>query len=133
MRQNGVVIKLLDKGRAEVVVQRETACGGHCAACEACVYENRLVIEADNAICARPGERVILESETGRIVGAALLVYMLPLALFFVCLAVGTAFALTQGICVLLSLLGAVAGGVLAVVLGRRHREITFRITAYDR
>lgn len=133
MRQNGVVTRLLDKGRAEVSVARGTACGGHCAACDACVYESRLLVEAENAICAQPGERVILESETRRVLGAAVLVYLTPLALFFLGYAIGAALDLKQGLCIGLSLLGAVAGSGLAVLLGRRRKAIDFRITAYER
>lgn len=133
MTQNGTVTKLLDRGRAQVAVQRQTACGGHCAACEACVFDSRLVVEADNAICAQPGERVVLESETKRVLGAAMLVYMLPVALFFLGYVIGAACSLSQGLCIALSLVGAAAGGGLAVFFGRRRREITFRITGYDR
>lgn len=133
MTQNGVVTKLLDKGRALVAVERTTACGGNCGGCEACVFDTRLLVEADNAICAKPGEQVVLESETKRVLGAALLVYMLPVALFFLGYAVGAALSLTQGLCVLTSLIGAAAGGGLVVFFGRRREEISFRITGYSR
>lgn len=133
MTQNGVVTGLLDQGRALVSVERSTACGGNCGGCEACVFDSKLLVEAENAICARPGERVVLESETKRVLGAALLVYMLPVALFFIGYAVGAALALTQGLCVLTSLLGAAAGGALVVFFGRRRDKISFRITGYSR
>ena len=133
MTQNGTVTKLLDKGRAMVAVERSTACGGHCGGCEACVFDSCLTVEADNAICARPGERVVLESETKRVLGAALLVYMLPVALFFLGFGVGAALGLSQGLCVVTSLLGAAVGAALAVFFGRRREEITFRITGYSR
>lgn len=133
MKQNGTVTRLLDKGRAMVAVERSTACGGHCGGCEACVFDARLMVEAENAIYARPGERVVLESETGRIMGAALLVYMLPVALLFLGLGIGAALGLSQGLCVVTSLAGMVLGGALAVLIGRRRRAITFRITGYSR
>jgi len=133
MTQNGVVTKLLDRGRAMVAVERTTACGGNCGGCEACVFDARLFVEAENAICAKPGEQVVLESETKRVLGAAALVYLLPVAMFFLGYAVGAALSLTQGLCALTSLLGAAAGGGLAVLLGRRREEITFRITGYSR
>lgn len=133
MTQNGIVTKLLDRGRAQVSVERGTACGGHCDGCETCVYAARLLVDAENAVHAVPGDRVILESGTRTILGAALLVYMLPLALFFIGYGVGAACGLGQGLCILLSLAGAVLGGGLTVLLGRRKGEITFRIIGFDR
>ena len=133
MTQNGTVTRLLDNGRAMVAVERSTACGGNCGGCEACVFDSRLMVEAENAVCARPGERVVLESETKRVMGAVLLVYMLPVALFFLGLALGAGFGLSQGLCVVISLLGAAVGAALAVFIGRRRKEITFRITGYSR
>lgn len=133
MTQNGTVTKLLDNGRAAVAVERSTACGGNCGGCEACVFDSHLFVEAENAICAKPGERVVLESETKHVLGAVLLVYMLPVALFFAGLGLGVALSLSQGLCVVLSLAGAALGGALAVLIGRRRKEITFRITGYSR
>ncbi|MCD8322826.1 MAG: SoxR reducing system RseC family protein [Oscillospiraceae bacterium] len=133
MTQNGVVTKLLERGRAEVAVERGTACGGHCGSCEACIYANRLVVPADNLVYAKPGDRVVLESSTGGIMGAAALIYLMPLVFFFAGYAVGAGLGLAQGGCVAASVAGLVLGGGLAVLLGRRRKEITFRITGYCR
>lgn len=133
MTQNGVITKLLDRGRALVAVERSTACGGNCGGCEACVFDSRLLVEAENIICAKPGEKVVIESETGRVLGAAALVYLLPVALFFTGYAVGAAIGLSQGLCVVTSLLGLVVGGALVVFFGRRRREISFRVVGYAR
>ena len=133
MTQNGVVTKLLDNGRAEVAVERGTACGGHCDGCETCIYASTLRIAAENDVYARPGDRVILESGTGGVIGAAMLVYLVPVLMFFVGYAVGAAAGLGQGMCVVTSLAGAAAGGAVAVLIGRRRREIVFRITGFQR
>ena len=133
MTQNGVVTKLLDRGRAEVSVERGTACGGHCDGCETCIYASRLLVNAENAVFAKPGDRVVLESGTGGVIGAAMLVYMLPLALFFAGYAAGAAFGLGEGPCIAASLGGAVLGGGLMVLIGRKKREIRFRITGFQR
>ena len=133
MTQNGVVTKLLDGGMAEVAVERGTACGGHCESCEACVYASRLVVAAENRIYAAPGERVVLESETKRIMGAAALVYLLPVALLFAGYAIAAAGGLKEGTCILASIIGMAIGGIAAVVFGRRSKKISFRITGYTR
>ena len=133
MTQNGVVTRLLDRGRAEVSVERGTACGGHCDGCETCVYATRLIIDAENPVYARPGDRVILEGSSGGIMGAALLVYMLPVVLLFAGYAVGAACGLGQGLCAMMSLLGLAVGGGLAVFFGRRKKDIDFRIIGFQR
>lgn len=133
MTQSGVVTKLLDDGRAEVSVERGTACGGHCDGCETCIYDTTLRIPAVNSIHARVGDRVILESGTGSVVGAAMLVYLLPILLFFAGYGVGAAVSLTQGQCILTSLAGLLIGAVLVVGIGRRHKEIVFRIVGFER
>jgi positive regulator of sigma E activity len=133
MTQNGVVTKLLDKDRAEVAVERGTACGGNCGGCEACVYANRLVVPADNLVYAKPGDRVVLESRTSSIMGATALIYLLPLAFFFAGYGVSAACGLSQGLCVVGSLLGLALGAGVAVLLGRRRKEIAFQITGYSR
>ena len=133
MTQSGVVTKLLDNGRAEVSVERGTACGGSCDGCETCIYETTLRISAVNDLHARPGDRVILESGTGSVMGAAVLVYLVPILLFFAGYGVGAAFGLAQGPCILTSLAGLVIGAMLVVVIGRRRREIVFRIVGFQR
>ncbi len=133
MTQNGVVTKLLDGGRAEVAVERGTACGGCGGGCETCVYASRLTVDAENAVFARPGDRVVLESASGGVLGAALLVYMLPVATFFAGYAVGAALRLAQGPCVLTSLAGLAVGVVLTAVIGRRRQAPRFRITGFQR
>ena len=131
MTQNGVVTKLLDKGRAEVAVKRGTACGGHCDGCETCIYASTLLISAENTVYAKPGDRVVLESGTGTVLGAAMIVYMLPLAMLFAGYAAAAACGLAQGMCAAAGIIGAAVGAGIAVLLGRRRREIVFRITGF--
>ncbi len=134
MTQNGVVTRLLPGGKAEVSVERGTACGGNCSGgCEACVYASRILIQAENSVYAAPGDRVLLESRTSSILGATFLVYMVPLVFFFVGLAVALGTGLGQGLCAVISILCATAGTGVAVLVGRRKKEIQFRITGYER
>ena len=133
MTQSGVVTKLLGDGRAEVSVERGTACGGHCEGCETCIYDTTLRISAVNDVHACPGDRVILESGTGSVMGAAMLVYLVPVLLFFAGYAVGAAAGLSQGPCILTSLAGLLIGALLAVMIGRRCRGIVFRIVGFQR
>ena len=64
MTQEAVVTKNLSKGMAEIVVVRQSACGGNCAGCKGCAEKNELRVQAYNPIDAKPGQRVIVESST---------------------------------------------------------------------
>lgn len=134
MTQSGVVTKILSNGKAEVSVERGTACGGNCSGgCEACVYANRIFVQADNLVYASVGDRVILESRTSTIMGATLLIYMLPLVFFFVGLAAASVSGCGQGFVAVISIGCAVLGAIVAVLVGRKKKDIRFRITGYER
>ena len=107
MTQQGTIKKLLPGGRAEVEVTRRSACGHDCAKCGGCggLETQTLYVTARNHTDAGIGDRVLIEGETGRVLGLAALVYMLPLVLFFIGYAIGNAAGGGAA--------GALAGGVL--------------------
>ena len=83
MTQNAIVDKLLAGGLARVKVERLSACGKSCASCGAgCADKQVLTVEAENPIGAKPGQRVVIETSTKGVLGAALLVYILPILCF---------------------------------------------------
>lgn len=85
MRQRATVEALLPGGRARLTVRRESACSGDCHQCAGCgAVAQTLSLTARNAIGARPGDRVWFESGSGPVLGAAALVYLLPLLCFLV-------------------------------------------------
>ena len=133
MTQEAVVTKLLPNGMAEVAVTRTTACGGNCGSCESCIFQSELKTGARNLIGAKPGQRVLIESRSSKIYGAALLVYILPLVLMLLGFAAATLLKMSEGAAVALSFLGLLAGAVLIVLSQRRKSkdsEITFSIIA---
>jgi len=76
------VTAVLPDGGALVTVPRETACGHDCGRCGGCgAQAGSLTVRAAAAVPVAPGDRVVLES--GGVLGAAALVYLLPVALFF--------------------------------------------------
>ena len=81
MTQNAVVTKIIDRRTAEVEVERGTACGGNCGACEACVFQNVIRAVAFNKVSALPGQQVVIESKTGDVMSAAMLLYIVPFVL----------------------------------------------------
>ena len=120
MTQEAIVTKLLPNGMAEVAVTRTTACGGNCGSCESCIFQNELKTSAKNLIQAMPGQRVLIESRSSRIYGAALLVYIMPLVLLLLGYALAVLLALPEWAAVLLSFAGLLLGAVIVVLSQRR-------------
>ena len=131
MTQNAVVTKVYENGKAEVAVVRTTACGGNCGNCESCIFQNELKTVARNLIGAKPGQRVVIESQSSKVYGAIILVYIVPIILalagYFTAYAAGAA----EGICVLATFIGILIGAVVLVLsqkMSRNKKPITFDI-----
>lgn len=80
MREAGVVISC-DGTRAEVTVLRHSACGENCASCKGGCAPTKTVITAENTAGAKPGDKVLMEMSDKKALGAAAIVYILPLVL----------------------------------------------------
>ena len=92
MEQLVRVKKTYDNGTALVVHIRESACSGDCHKCSGCgAAKEAILFEANNPIGARCGDLVNVQSETGPVLKAAVVLYMLPLVLFFGGYAAGAA------------------------------------------
>lgn len=84
MQQLVKIRKLFDDGTAEVVRIRESACSGDCHKCSGCgATQQTMLLRAENPIQAKPGELVVIQSESAPVLKAAAVLYMVPLALFF--------------------------------------------------
>lgn len=102
MEQKAKVRSVEAGGMARVMVVRESACSGDCHKCSGCgAAKETLIFEARNPIGAKPGDLVIVQSESGPVLAGAAILYMLPLVLFFLGYFLGDMFGL-----------GAVLGGV---------------------
>lgn len=83
MQQTVKVIKCNEDGSAQVAYLRQSACSGDCHKCSGCgAVEQTMLFEARNPIGAKPGELVVVESQSGPVLKAAAVLYMLPLVLF---------------------------------------------------
>ena len=84
MEQKAKVQKINADGTARVLVIRESACSGDCHKCSGCgAAKESLLFDAVNAIGAAPGDVVVIKSESGPVLAGAAVLYMVPLALFF--------------------------------------------------
>ena len=92
MTQIATVEKLLDREHAEISVPRKSACGHDCETCAGCGVSGYAVHAiARNPIHAQPGDKVVVESSTKKVLNVVALVYVLPFVCFFAGYAVGHA------------------------------------------
>lgn len=83
MEQIVLVRRLIDAQTAEVSRVRESACSGDCHHCAGCgAAKETIVFCADNPIGAKPGDVVRVQSQSGPLLKAAAVLYLLPVAAF---------------------------------------------------
>ena len=79
MTQVATVERILGGGYAEISVPRKSACGHDCEECAGCGMTGAAIIaKARNTPDAQPGDKVVVESSTKKLLGVVVLVYMLP-------------------------------------------------------
>jgi len=119
-------------GTAEVLLVRESACSGDCHKCSGCgAAKETMIFTARNAINASCGDIVKVESETGPVMKAATVLYVIPLVLFFLGYYLGT---LPGNFGALGGCLGFALGIALVVVYDRKvvkKTNLGYTITAY--
>lgn len=123
MTQDAIVTKVLPDGMAEVVVTRATACGSNCGNCESCIYQNELKTLAHNKAGAVQGQKVVIESITSKIFGAALLVYIMPLVLFLLGYVLADALGCKEIVCVAVSFAFLIIGAIILVASQRLKKN----------
>lgn len=120
-------------GTAQVIRVRESACSGDCHKCAGCgAQQQTMVFEAVNAIGAKPGDKVTVESASGPVLAAAAVLYMVPIVLFFLGYFLGE---ILWGFGVLAGGVSFAAGIVLAAVYDRtvaRKKKTVYTITGYS-
>ena len=119
-------------GTAQVLHLRQSACSGDCHKCSGCgAVGETLELTAKNPIGAMPGDMVLIESETGPVLAAAAVLYVLPLLLFFLGYLVGH---VLWGLGGLVGCLSFVLSLVLCGVYDRRvaaKRKTVYTITGF--
>ena len=131
MKQLVRVRQIHDDGTATVIHIRESACSGDCHKCSGCgAAKEAILLEAKNNIGAKPGDLVTIESETGPVLKAAMVMYMLPMVFFFVGYAIGAVWDLGAWI----GCLSFVASIGLAVIYDRKavkKQNLGYTITGF--
>ena len=81
MREIGTVIETSGE-LCRVSVKRKSACGENCASCKAACNAGEHICDAKNPMGAKPGDEVMLETESRKVLKSAFLVYILPIMAF---------------------------------------------------
>lgn len=119
-------------GTAMVIHVRESACSGDCHKCSGCgAAKEAVLFTADNPIGAKRGDLVKVESDTGTVLKAAVVLYVLPLVLFFLGYYIGD---VLWSLGALIACLGFVLGVVIIVIYDRKvvkKKNIGYTITAF--
>lgn len=131
MTQIATVEKILDSRYAVISVPRKSACGHDCEECAGCGVTGAAVqAKAANPIGASPGQKVVVESDTGKMMRIILLVYLTPIVLFLAGYLL-TWFLSSSALRYGIAGLGFLGGIAIAMVYDRRLRDqggLSFRI-----
>ena len=118
MTQIATVEELLAGGYARISVPRKSACGHDCEECAGCGMTGAAIkATAKNPVDARPGQKVIVESSTKKLLGVVALVYLLPVVCFLI---EGVRYAIA---------IGAAALTFIPIVMYDRHARRTDALT----
>lgn len=125
MTQTATVRRIVSARKAEVAVLRETACGHDCASCGGCKSGERpeVLALAENAAGAVPGDTVLVESASSRVLGIAAVVYLVPFLLFFGGYFLAGAMGQPDTASIVWGVAGIVLGAVVDLLLNRRLRR----------
>lgn len=84
MNQQGFIIDIVDNRTARMIMQRHSACAS-CGKCSKLSSECQdLVVEVDNSIGAKKGDRVEVSMESVQVLKATMLAYLVPLIFLLV-------------------------------------------------
>ena len=123
MTQIATVERILDADHAEISVPRKSACGHDCEECAGCGVTGAAVkARANNPIGAQPGEKVVVESSTQKMLGIVALVYAIPVALFLIGYLAAFALGGSVGVQYGTAIAGFVLGILFAIRYDRRLR-----------
>jgi sigma-E factor negative regulatory protein RseC len=131
MEQKVKVTRVFPDGSAQVIRIRESACSGDCHKCSGCgAAEQKMLLLARNPIGAKPGDLVIVSADSAPVLKAAVVLYILPLALFFAGYIGGSYLGLSGWLGGLGFLLG-IAAVIAYDRLAARKQEMIYTITGF--
>lgn len=130
MTQIATVERILSGEYAEISVPRKSACGHDCEECAGCGMTGASIYaKAKNLPGAQPGQKVVVESSTKKLLGVVVLVYVLPVIFFL--LGYFLSEGLTESVRYVIAIVAAALALIPIVVYDRyakRHEILTYTI-----
>lgn len=78
MNQHGYIVEIVDSVTAKLKLKRHSACAS-CGKCATTSEEKDIIVEVDNTIGAKVGDRVEVNMESVNVLKAAFIAYTIPL------------------------------------------------------
>ena len=130
MTQIATVEKILDAGFVEISVPRKSACGHDCEECAGCGMTGAAIhARASDPVGVKPGDTVVVQSETKQLLGVVALVYLLPVVAFLL------GYFLSEGLAEKVRYIIAIAAAAAAFLpsifydrYAKRHEVLTYTI-----
>ena len=130
MTQIATVEKILDAGFVEISVPRKSACGHDCEECAGCGMTGAAIhARASDPVGVKPGDKVVVQSETKKLLGVVALVYLLPVVAFLL------GYFLSEGLAEKVRYIIAIAAAAAAFLpsifydrYAKRHGVLTYTI-----
>lgn len=128
MTQIATVEKKLEPGFVEISVPRKSACGHDCEECAGCGMTGAAIhARASDPIGVEPGDKVVVQSETKKLLGVVALVYLLPVIAFLL------GYFLSDGLAEKVRYCIAIAAAIAAFIpsifydrYAKRHEVLTY-------
>lgn len=130
MTQIATVEKKLEPGFVEISVPRKSACGHDCEECAGCGMAGAAIhARASDPIGVEPGDKVVVQSETKKLLGVVALVYLLPVIAFLL------GYFLSDGLAEKVRYCIAIAAAIAAFIpsifydrYAKRHEVLTYTV-----
>ncbi len=122
MREEGFVKSVLGN-TCYVIIKRKTACGENCANCSAACEAREQVCVAENVLCAKVGDKVLVEMDSAKVLKSAFLVYILPILVFLTVFIAASENGISTAISAMSAILGAGAVFLCVTIYARRHKK----------
>ena len=130
MTQIAKVEKKLEPGFVEISVPRKSACGHDCEECAGCGMTGAAIhARASDPVGVKPGDKVVVQSETKKLLGVVALVYLLPVLAFLL------GYFLSEGLAESTRYIIAIAAAIAAFIpsifydrYAKRHEVLTYTV-----
>ena len=129
MTQIATVEKILDAGFVEISVPRKSACGHDCEECAGCGMTGAAIhARASDPVGVKPGDKVVVQSETKKLLGVVALVYLLPVVAFLLGYFLSEGLAEKVRYIIAIAAAAAFLPSIFYARYAKRHEVLTYTI-----